>query len=56
MKAGTRIVMQPNLLATLRGRELDAAGARLSAETGMAYTRRQSVAKRSPAPIASASR
>jgi Protein of unknown function (DUF3363) len=31
--------MQPNLLATLRRRELDAAGARLSVETGLPYTR-----------------
>jgi hypothetical protein len=35
---GARIVMQPNLLATLRGREIEATGAKLSAERGMPYT------------------
>jgi hypothetical protein len=35
---GTRIVMQRDLLATLRRRELDAVGARLSTETGLPYT------------------
>jgi type IV secretory pathway VirD2 relaxase len=34
---GPRIVPQPNLLSTLRRRELDAAGAKLSAETGLPY-------------------
>jgi Protein of unknown function (DUF3363) len=37
-RQGPNIVPQPNLLATLRRRELDVAGARLSAETGLAYT------------------
>ncbi len=37
-RAGTRIVPQRDLLATLRRRDLDAAGARLSAETGLPYT------------------
>jgi hypothetical protein len=36
-REGPRIVPQRDLLATLRRRELDAAGARLSAETGMPY-------------------
>jgi hypothetical protein len=31
-------MQQPNLIATLRRRELDATGARLSAETGLPYT------------------
>jgi hypothetical protein len=34
---GARTVPQPGLVATLRRRELDATGARLSAETGMPY-------------------
>jgi type IV secretory pathway VirD2 relaxase len=34
---GTRIILQRDLLETLRHRELDAAGARLSAETGLPY-------------------
>ncbi len=34
-REGQRIVLQRNLLATLRRRELDAVGARLSAETGL---------------------
>jgi Protein of unknown function (DUF3363) len=34
----TRVVPQPNLLATLRRRELDAVGAKLSADTGPSYT------------------
>jgi hypothetical protein len=34
---GSRILPQPNLLATLWRREIDAAGARLSTETGMPY-------------------
>jgi hypothetical protein len=37
-RQGTRIVMQRDLLATLRRRELDAVGARLSTETGLPYT------------------
>ncbi len=37
-RQGPRIVLQRDLLATLRCRELDAAGARLSAETGLPYT------------------
>jgi type IV secretory pathway VirD2 relaxase len=37
-RQGTRIVMQRDLLATLRRRELDAVGARLSTETGLSYT------------------
>jgi Protein of unknown function (DUF3363) len=36
-RQGTRIVLQRDLLETLRHRELDAAGARLSAETGLPY-------------------
>jgi type IV secretory pathway VirD2 relaxase len=35
---GTRIVPQRDLLATLRRRDLDAAGTKLSAETGLPYT------------------
>jgi Protein of unknown function (DUF3363) len=34
----TRVVMQRDLLATLRRRELDAVGARLSTQTGLPYT------------------
>jgi hypothetical protein len=37
-RQGPNIVPQPNLLATLRRRELDEAGASLSAETGLPYT------------------
>jgi Protein of unknown function (DUF3363) len=37
-RQGPHIVLQRDLLATLRRRELDAAGARLSAETGLPYT------------------
>jgi uncharacterized protein DUF3363 len=37
-RVGTRIIPQRDLLATLRSRDLDAAGARLSAETGLPYT------------------
>ncbi len=36
-RQGQRIILQRNLLATLRQRELDAAGAKLSAETGLPY-------------------
>jgi hypothetical protein len=36
-RQGPSIVPQRDLLATLRRRELDAAGARLSAETGLPY-------------------
>jgi type IV secretory pathway VirD2 relaxase len=36
-RQGPRIVPQRDLLATLRRREIDAAGARLSAETGLLY-------------------
>jgi ribosomal protein L30/L7E len=35
---GTRVITQPNLLSTLRRREIDAAGDRLSAERGLPYT------------------
>jgi hypothetical protein len=38
-REGLRVVPQPNLLATMRQRELDAAGARLSAEMRLRYTR-----------------
>ncbi|MFG1289905.1 DUF3363 domain-containing protein, partial [Xanthobacter versatilis] len=34
-RQGQRIILQRDLLATLRRRELDAVGARLSAETGL---------------------
>jgi type IV secretory pathway VirD2 relaxase len=37
-RQGERLVLNRGLLATLRQRELDAAGARLSAETGLSYT------------------
>ena len=37
-RQGARIVLQRDLLATLRRRDLDAAGARLSAEIGLPYT------------------
>jgi Protein of unknown function (DUF3363) len=37
-REGPHIVPQPNLPATLRRRELDATGAKLSAETGLPYT------------------
>jgi hypothetical protein len=37
-REGPRIIPQPNLLATLRRRELAAVGAKLSAETGLSYT------------------
>jgi hypothetical protein len=37
-RQGPHIVPAPGLLATLRHRELDTAGARLAAETGLAYT------------------
>jgi Protein of unknown function (DUF3363) len=37
-REGLRIVPQPNLLTTLRRRELAAAGAKLSAETALPYT------------------
>jgi type IV secretory pathway VirD2 relaxase len=36
-RQGTRTVMQRDLLATLRRRELDAVGAKLSTETGLPY-------------------
>jgi Protein of unknown function (DUF3363) len=36
-RQGPRIVLQRDLLATLRRREIDAAGARLSAEAGLPY-------------------
>jgi len=36
-RQGQRIILQRDLLNTLRRRELDAAGARLSAETGLPY-------------------
>jgi hypothetical protein len=36
-RQGPRMVLQRDLLATLRRREVDAAGARLSAETGLPY-------------------
>ena len=36
-RQGQRIILQRDLLATLRRRELDAVGARLSAETGLAH-------------------
>jgi Protein of unknown function (DUF3363) len=36
-RRGPRIVLQRDLLATLRRREVEAAGARLSAETGLPY-------------------
>jgi hypothetical protein len=54
-RQGARIVPQHDLLATLRGRELDATGSRLSAETGCP-TRRLRAARWSPAPTANASR
>jgi hypothetical protein len=38
---GQRIVLQRNLLSTLRRRELDAVGAELSAETGMPHVTAQ---------------
>jgi type IV secretory pathway VirD2 relaxase len=37
-RVGPRIIPQRDLLATLRRRDLDTAGARLSAETGLPYT------------------
>jgi hypothetical protein len=37
-RQGQRIILQRDLLNTLRRRELDAAGAKLSAETGLPYT------------------
>jgi type IV secretory pathway VirD2 relaxase len=37
-RQGARIVPRRDLIATLRRRDLDAAGARLSAETGLPYT------------------
>jgi type IV secretory pathway VirD2 relaxase len=37
-RQGQRIILQRDLLNTLRRRELDAAGAKLSAETGLSYT------------------
>ena len=36
-RQGERIILQRNLLATLRRRELDAVGAKLSGETGLSY-------------------
>jgi type IV secretory pathway VirD2 relaxase len=36
-RRGQRIILQRDLLATLLGRELDAVGARISAETGLSY-------------------
>jgi hypothetical protein len=36
-RRGPRTVLQRDLLATLRRREVDAAGARLSGETGLSY-------------------
>jgi Protein of unknown function (DUF3363) len=54
-REGPRIVPQHGLLATLQGRELDATGARLSAETGCPAHRRP-VVRRSPAPIVGALR
>jgi len=40
-REGQRIVLQRNLLATLRRRELDAVGAELSAETGLPHVKAQ---------------
>jgi hypothetical protein len=37
-RQGPRVVLQRDVLDTLRRRELDAAGTRLSAETGLPYT------------------
>jgi type IV secretory pathway VirD2 relaxase len=37
-RQGQRIILQRDLLATLRQRELDAAGAKLSGDTGLLYT------------------
>jgi type IV secretory pathway VirD2 relaxase len=37
-RQGQRIILQRDLLATLRQRELDAAGAKLSGDTGLPYT------------------
>ena len=37
-RQGQRIILQRDLLNTLRRREVDAAGAKLSAETGLSYT------------------
>jgi hypothetical protein len=54
-REGPRIVPQHGLLATLQGHELDATGARLSAETGCPAHRRP-VVRRSPAPIVGALR
>ncbi|WP_150428697.1 relaxase/mobilization nuclease and DUF3363 domain-containing protein [Dechloromonas sp. CZR5] len=36
-RRGQRVVLARNLLATLRGREVDAAGGRIAAETGLAH-------------------
>lgn len=38
---GQRIIMQPDLLATLRRRELEAVGEKLSAETGLPHVKTQ---------------
>lgn len=40
-REGQRIILQRNLLATLRRRELDAVGEQLSAETGLAHVKAQ---------------
>jgi hypothetical protein len=37
-RQGQRIILQRDLLTTLRQRELDAAGAKLSGDTGLPYT------------------
>jgi hypothetical protein len=37
-RQGPYVLPQPGLLATLRRRELDVAGAKMSAETGLPYT------------------
>lgn len=36
-RRGQRVILARNLLATLRGREVDAAGGRIAAETGLAH-------------------
>ena len=54
-RQGQRIVFARDLLDTLRRRELDAAGAKLSAETGLPYHAGRERASTSPASIASAS-
>jgi Protein of unknown function (DUF3363) len=54
-RQGQRIILQRDLLNMLRRRDLDAAGAKLSAETGLPTCRRPAVGM-SRAPIASALR